>query len=203
MLPHSFYLQPDVVSLARDLLGKRLSTRIEGEKTSGIITETEAYAGITDRASHAFGGRKTRRTEIMYVKGGTAYVYLCYGMHSLFNVVTNQEGIPHAVLIRAIEPFEGIEIMKQRRKKEKIGIDFSNGPGKVTEALGIHFSYSGLDLTQIPSDSERPAIWIEDVGKMIPADQILVTPRIGVGYAGEDASLPYRFLLKKDGPEKK
>ncbi len=203
MLPRSFYLQPNVVSLARELLGKLLCTRIEGVKTAGIITETEAYAGITDKASHAFGSRRTPRTEIMYSQGGIAYVYLCYGMHSLFNVVTNQEGIPHAVLIRAIEPLEGVEIMKQRRKKAKIGKDFSNGPGKVAEALGIHYAYSGLDLTQILPDSERPAIWIEDIEKMTPTDQILISKRIGVDYAGEDASLPYRFLLKKQGHEKK
>jgi len=196
MLPLSFYLQPDVVSLAREFLGKLLCTRIDGVKTSGIITETEAYAGITDKASHAYGGRRTQRTEIMFARGGTAYVYLCYGMHSLFNIVTNLEGIPHAVLIRAIEAEEGQEVMKQRRRKEKIGKDFANGPGKVAEALGIQYSYSGLDLTQIPSNSERPAIWIEDTENVIPSAQILVSKRIGVDYAGKDANLPYRFQLK-------
>ncbi|MFH1296673.1 MAG: DNA-3-methyladenine glycosylase [Bacteroidota bacterium] len=196
MLPRSYYLQPDVVSLARDLLGKRLCTRINGERTSGIITETEAYAGITDRASHAFGGRRTLRTEIMYSRGGTAYAYLCYGMHSLFNVVTNTEGVPHAILIRGIDPFDGIERMKERRRKENIGKELSNGPGKVAEALGIHFSHSGLDLTYIPSQTDKPAIWIEEAGTLILPEEILVTTRIGVEYAGKDADLLYRFILK-------
>jgi len=199
MLSRSFYLQPNVVSLARELLGKRLCTRIGGIKTAGIITETEAYAGITDKASHAYEGRRTGRTEIMYAKGGTAYVYLCYGMHSLFNVVTNQEGIPHAVLIRAIEPCEGIETMMFRRKKGTTGKEFLNGPGKVSEALGIHYSLSGLDLTTISSQPDDPAIWIEETGEDLPPDPIQTTTRIGVDYAGEDAKLPYRFVLKNAG----
>ncbi|NQV02681.1 MAG: DNA-3-methyladenine glycosylase [Bacteroidia bacterium] len=196
MLSRSFYLQPDVLSIARELLGKRLCSRIDGEYTSGIITETEAYAGINDRASHAFGGRKTHRTEIMYAQGGTAYVYLCYGMHSLFNVVTNIEGVPHAVLIRGIQPCDGVERIKRRRRKEKIMKNFSNGPGKVAEALGIHFSHSGLDLTQIPPQPDKPAIWIEEAENIILTEEILVATRIGVDYAGKDAKLPYRFLLK-------
>ncbi len=197
MLSRSFYLQPDVVSLARELLGKRLYSRIDGKQTSGIITETEAYAGVTDRASHAYGGRRTHRTEIMYSKGGIAYVYLCYGMHSLFNVVTNTEGIPHAVLIRAIQPSDGIEKMEQRRGREMIGNGFSNGPGKVAKALGILYSHSGIDLTRIPSDPGKPAIWIEDDGEPILPEEIHITTRIGIAYAGDDAKLPYRFLLKK------
>ena len=197
MLSRSFYLQPDVVSLARELLGKRLYSRIDGKQTSGIITETEAYAGVTDRASHAYGGRRTHRTESMYSKGGIAYVYLCYGMHSLFNVVTNTEGIPHAVLIRAIQPSDGIEKMEQRRGREMIGNGFSNGPGKVAKALGILYSHSGIDLTRIPSDPGKPAIWIEDDGEPILPEEIHITTRIGIAYAGDDAKLPYRFLLKK------
>lgn len=196
MLSRSFYIQPDVVSLARDLLGKRLCTRIDGKQASGIITETEAYAGTTDKASHAYGGRRTRRTEIMYGEGGTAYVYLCYGMHSLFNVVTNIVGVPHAVLIRGIQPCAGIEIMMQRRKKVKKGKEFSNGPGKIAEALGIHFSHSGLSLTQTTSRISAPAIWIEEAENKTIPNEIVITSRIGVDYAGQDAKLPYRFLLK-------
>ena len=197
MLSRSFYIQPDVVSIARELLGKRLCTRIDGYQTSGIITETEAYEGTTDMASHAFGGRRTRRTEIMYAKGGTAYVYLCYGMHSLFNVVTNKEGVPHAVLIRGIQPCDGIERMKERRRQEKIEKEFSNGPGKVSKALGIHFLHSGLDLTHIPSLADKPGIWIEETGILILPEEIITTTRIGIDYAEKDAKLPYRFLLKR------
>ncbi|TSA25785.1 MAG: DNA-3-methyladenine glycosylase [Bacteroidetes bacterium] len=197
MLSRSFYLHPDVMFLARELLGKTLCTRIDGKRTSGMITETEAYAGVTDKASHAFGGRRTKRTEVMYHRGGTAYIYLCYGMYSLFNVVTNEEGIPHAILIRGIIPLEGIDVMKKRRRIDKIGKGFSNGPGKVAEALGIHFSHTGTDLAEIPSDPMKPAIWIEEVTQKPSPEHILSTPRIGVGYSGEDAKLPYRFLLKK------
>jgi len=197
LLPRSCYLRPDVVSLARELIGKKLCTRIDGMETSGIITETEAYAGITDRASHAYGGRRSARTEVMYAQGGTAYVYLCYGMHSLFNVVTNVKDIPHAILIRAIEPYEGVEFMQQRRGKRKIGEGFSDGPGKVATTLGIHYSHTGLDLTFIPAGDQEPAIWIEETGIIPRANEMLVTSRIGVQYAGEDASLPFRFLLKE------
>ncbi|MBC8393403.1 MAG: DNA-3-methyladenine glycosylase [Deltaproteobacteria bacterium] len=199
MIPRSFYMQSDVVSVARELLGKRLCTRIDGIQTSGIISETEAYAGISDRASHAYGGRRTNRTEIMYARGGTAYVYLCYGVHSLFNVVTNKEGVPHAVLIRGIDPADGIEKMKKRRGKAQAEKDFSNGPGKVAMALGIHFTHSGLDLTRIPSSHDKPAIWIEEAGSLIPPEEIITTTRIGVEYAGKDAKLPYRFLLNRVG----
>ncbi len=129
VLPQSFYTGPDVLSIAQALLGKVLVTNIKGVTTSGIIVETEAYAGIADRASHAFGCRRTRRTEIMFAKGGVAYVYLCYGIHHLFNVVTNIEGIPHAVLIRGIEPVDGREAMLQRRKKQKFNRLISAGPG--------------------------------------------------------------------------
>lgn len=185
-LARSFYERPDVVTVARELLGKELCVVMDGQLTTGIITETEAYAGITDRASHAFGGKRTARTEIMYARGGTAYVYLCYGMHSLFNVVTNVKDVPHAVLIRAILPRKGISTMKARTGKNVINGAFSNGPGKVAKALGIHYSHSGLDLL-------GKAIWISDAGLEVPDDQVLCGPRIGVDYAGDDAKLPYRF----------
>ncbi len=193
LLPPAFYLRADVVQIARELLGKHLITHIGGAITSGIICETEAYAGITDRASHTYNDRRTGRTEVMYRKGGTAYVYLCYGMHSLFNVVTNQKDIPHAVLIRGIIPDEGKEIMLQRAGKSSISRDFGIGPGKVSKILGIHYSHTGLDLTLKSKNS--PCIRIEDRGIRINPDQILTGTRIGVDYAGEDALLPYRFQL--------
>ncbi|MDP1623151.1 MAG: DNA-3-methyladenine glycosylase [Bacteroidales bacterium] len=194
-LPRKFYTRPDVVQIARELLGKQLITRMGGVITSGIICETEAYAGATDKASHAFGCRRTERTEIMYDRGGTAYIYLCYGVHSLFNVVTNIEGVPHAVLIRGIIPVEGIETMLQRAGKPEVTKNFGIGPGKVSKILGIHYTYSGLDLVKNPGKNNEPAIWIEDHGVEIPPSQIISGPRIGVDYAGEDAMLPYRFSL--------
>ncbi len=193
LLPPSFYLRTDVVQIARELLGKHLFTHIDGAITSGIICETEAYAGISDRASHAYHNKRTPRTEIMYRQGGTAYVYLCYGMHSLFNVVTNQKDIPHAVLIRGILPDEGKEIMLQRAGKSSLTPDFGTGPGKVSKILGIHYSHTGLDLTV--KCNNPPCIWIEDRGYRIRPDQILTGTRIGIDYAGKDALLPYRFQL--------
>lgn len=185
----SFYRRQDVVRVAKELLGKSLCTGFDGQVTAGIITETEAYAGTTDRASHAFGGRRTSRTEVMYRAGGVAYVYLCYGVHSLFNIVTNEEDIPHAVLIRAIYPTQGMDRILQRRnisnkKPEKI----CPGPGTVSTALGIHYSQSGLSLVE-------NTIWVEDMGLTIPEKQILKSPRIGVDYAGKDALLPYRYRI--------
>jgi DNA-3-methyladenine glycosylase len=184
-----FFLQDDVVALARDLLGMRLCTRIDGVLTTGIITETEAYTGITDRASHAYGGRHTARTEVMFREGGIAYVYLCYGIHHLFNIVTNQHGIPHAILIRAIQPEQGIEDMLLRRKKSKLDKTLTAGPGTVSKALGITTAHTGLRL------SER-TIWIEKTELVVPSKSIIAGPRVGVDYAGDDALLPYRFRLQ-------
>jgi len=186
-LPGDFYLQDDVVAISRGLLGKVLCTRIDGQLTQAIITETEAYAGVTDKASHAFGDRRTKRTEPMYGPGGSAYVYLCYGIHHLFNVVTNQEGIPHAVLVRAGVPLVGEEIILQRRKKAKAGKTFMAGPGTVAQALGIKTAMTGTDL-------RGDKIWIEDCGIEIAEANISAGPRIGVDYAEEDAARPYRFV---------
>jgi len=197
ILKRDFYLRPNVVQIARDLLGKFLCTESDGELTSGIICETEAYAGITDRASHAYGDRRTARTEIMYRVGGTAYIYLCYGIHSLFNVVTNEEGVPDAVLIRGIIPVDGTGIMLQRSGKVKVTNDFGIGPGRVSRILGIHYSWSGLDLLIETGKNCKPAIWVEDRGIRIDPSLILSGPRIGVDYAGDDALLPYRFTWKK------
>jgi DNA-3-methyladenine glycosylase len=141
-LKRSFYTRDNVVAVARELLGKFLITRIDGVLTSGMITETEAYGGISDRASHAYNGRRTNRTEIMFAEGGTAYVYLCYGIHHLFNVVTHKKDTPHAILIRAIEPVEGIDIMVERRKKERLDFSLTSGPGALSQALGIHVKNS-------------------------------------------------------------
>ncbi|MBU2650164.1 MAG: DNA-3-methyladenine glycosylase [Bacteroidetes bacterium] len=189
-LSRDFYLRDDVVIIARDLIGKKLITCIGGKQTTGMITETEAYEGETDRASHAFGGRKTQRTEIMYQIGGRAYIYLCYGIHSLFNIVTNQDGIPHAVLIRGIKPLTGLETMLERTGKKQIKKDFGNGPGKVSRALGIHYSQTGIDLL-------GDIIWLEENKFDHEKFMIETTIRVGIDYAGEDARLPYRFVLKE------
>ncbi len=195
IIPKSFYQRPDVVLIAQELLGKTIFSCFDGKLTGGIITETEAYAGVTDKASHAYGGRRSERTEIMYREGGTAYVYLCYGVHSLFNIVTHQEDVPHAVLIRGIYPTDGLNIMLVRTGKDRIGKSFCMGPGKVSKALGIHYSHSGLDL-----GGEQ--IWLEDKNIRVKADEIYSGKRIGVDYAAEDALLPYRFIYTKFQPIK-
>lgn len=184
-LPRSFYLRTDVTMIARDLLGKAIVTAMDGERCAGLITETEAYIGHGDRASHAYAGRRTARNEPMYGMGGTAYVYLCYGIHHLFNVVTNADGVPHAVLVRAILPVEGIPAMRLRRGSSSFT---TSGPGTLSAALGIRTAHSGTDLLTGP-------IRLEDRGHHIPDSDILVGPRIGVDYAGKDALLPYRFRI--------
>ena len=194
-LTREFYQREDVVAIARDLLGKVIFTNFDG-LTAGMIIETEAYAGAIDRASHAFGNRRTSRTETMFKKGGTAYVYLCYGVHHLFNIVTNVEGIPHAVLLRGILPLEGIHLMEQRTGKRHKQKNFSDGPGKLTRAMAIQTSHDGTDLI-------GKQIWIEDAGIALPRAAVLIGPRIGVDYAGKDASLPYRFLVRSPEAIKK
>ncbi len=194
ILEKSFYLQTDVVKVARSLLGKKLVTAFSGQLTSGLIVETEAYNGVTDRASHAYGGKITNRNEVMYSEGGVAYVYLCYGIHSLFNVVTNVCGIPHAILIRGIIPLEGKETMLKRTVKKQPDKLMGTGPGKVSKLLGIHYSHTGLSLTFNDDHRDKPLIWIEDHTD-VANSAIIASPRIGVDYAGEDALLPYRFCL--------
>ena len=177
------------MQVAKELLGKILITKFNGEITSGRIVETEAYAGIVDRASHAYADRRTARTEVMYNKGGSAYVYLCYGIHHLFNVVTNKKNIPHAILIRALEPLEGIDIMLRRTGKKKLDYTLTKGPGNISKALGLSTRHSGISLL-------RNEIIIGDDGFKIDPGSISRTARIGVDYAGEDAKLLYRFILK-------
>ena len=187
-LSRNFYLRDDVVAISRDLLGKVLCTRLSGALTKAIIVETEAYAGVTDRASHAYGGRRTKRTEPMYGQGGTAYVYLCYGIHHMFNVVTNAEETPNAVLIRAGEPLSGTDLMLQRRGKTKLDKTLLNGPGSLAKALGITTEHSRLSLM-------NGQIWIEDHGTDVEGNSVATGPRVGVDYAAEDALRPYRFRI--------
>jgi len=157
--------------------------------TGGKIVETESYRGAEDRACHAYQNKKTKRTEVMFKQGGISYIYLCYGMHSLFNVVTAKEGIPHAILIRAIEPVFGISTMLHRRQFQFINVSLTNGPGSLAKALGISTMYNGTSL-------QGEVIWIGDVGISITKEEIISSPRVGVSYAKEDALLPWRFRLQ-------
>ncbi|RYE11588.1 MAG: DNA-3-methyladenine glycosylase [Sphingobacteriaceae bacterium] len=188
-LSEDFYLSKEVVAIARTLLGKYLFTRINGEISGGFIVETEAYNGIIDKASHAFGNRLTNRTKIMYQTGGVAYVYLCYGIHEMLNVVTSAEGEPHAVLIRAVNPTEGIDLMLERRNMASVKNNLTAGPGSVAKALGVNRTMNGLSF-------QGDEIWIEDRGLTFSEEEIAAVPRVGVAYAKEDALLPYRFYVK-------
>lgn len=190
----SFFRQEDVTAIARQLLGKFLVTNIGGEITSGMIVETEAYRGPEDKACHAWNNKKTARTRPMFEAGGIAYVYLCYGIHHLFNVVTGPKDMPHAVLIRALEPADNAETMMKRRKQSRISTKLSAGPGILAQALGITTGLSGQSLL----DPESP-VWIEDRG-IYPGENLLSeSRRIGVDYAGEWALKKWRFCIK-DNP---
>jgi DNA-3-methyladenine glycosylase len=188
-LDDSFYNRNNVLKIAKELLGKILVTKFEGQLTSGRIVETEAYRGETDKASHAYGGRRTKRTEIMYGEPGKAYVYLCYGIHHLFNVVTNKKNIPHAILIRAVEPLDGIDIMLERTRKIKLDISLTKGPGNVSKALGLLSHHTGKNLL-------NDEVFIAEDGFKLNKKEIEISKRIGVDYAAEDALLPYRFSVK-------
>ena len=190
VLPRTFYERDDVVQISRDLIGKVLVTESDEGITSGIITETEAYCGRDDRACHSNNGVRTKRTEIMYARGGHAYVYLCYGIHHLFNVVTNREGLADAVLIRAVEPLDGTELMLLRRNMSTIRKKLTAGPGILSSALGITTADYGTDLI-------TGNIRIEDRGIEIKPAQIIASERIGVEYAGDDARRKWRFLLSE------
>lgn len=184
-----FYKRTNVLLIAQELLGKILVTNRDGVITSGRIVEVEAYNGIIDKASHAFGGRKTNRNEIMYADGGVAYVYLCYGIHHLFNVITHTKETPHAILIRALEPAKGIDEMLNRTGKKKPDNTLTRGPGNVSKALGITTKQNTVSLLS-------NELFIADDGFRYNKNEIAASPRIGVDYAGKDALLPYRFFIK-------
>ncbi|MEP7376466.1 MAG: DNA-3-methyladenine glycosylase [Chitinophagaceae bacterium] len=188
-LAFNFYNRENVLKIAEELLGKLLVTTKDGITTSGRIVECEAYAGKPDKASHAYGGRRTNRNEVMYGEAGVAYVYLCYGIHHLFNVVTHSKDIPHAILIRALEPVKGIKDMLVRTGKKQLDNTLTRGPGNLSKALGIYTSDSGTLLT-------GKKIFLADDGFVYSKKEIFTSPRIGVDYAGEDALLPYRFYTK-------
>ena len=188
-LDFAFYQRSNVLQIAKELLGKVLVTKWDKTTTSVRIVETEAYAGVIDRASHAYGARRTKRNEIMYAHGGHAYVYLCYGIHHLFNVVTNVHEVPHAILIRAGEPLGGINEMLVRTGKEKLDHTLTRGPGNLSKALGISTAHSGMSLRD-------KKLFIADDGFGYKKSEIIASPRIGVDYAGEHALWDYRFYVK-------
>jgi len=184
----SWFLGESVEAMAKGLLGKYLCTKIDGIITKGMIVETEAYCGRNDKACHANNNRRTKRNEIMYASGGHAYVYLCYGIHYLFNVVTNKEGNADAVLIRALEPVVGIEQMLSRRCLTKAEKRLTSGPGALSKAMGISLKHYGQML-------DGDDIWIEK-GYNFQNNKIASSTRIGVEYAGEDALKLWRFYVK-------
>lgn len=188
-LPQAFYERSDVVTITKELIGKILVTNFDSKCTAGRIVEAEAYNGPFDKAAHSYNNRRTKRTEVMFGMGGVAYVYLCYGIHQMFNIVTNVEGVPNAILIRALEPIAGIDIMLERTGKQKHGFDLTRGPGNVARAMGFHTSQTGMSL-------QTEQLYVVDDGFIYPDLQVIATTRVGVDYAAEDALLPYRFLVK-------
>lgn len=190
-LPQSFYLREDVVQISKDLLGKYLVTNFENKTTVGKIVETEAYRAPDDKACHAHLNRFTERTKVMFEAGGTAYIYLCYGIHHLFNIVTAPQGKAHAVLIRGVEPIENVDLMLQRRNFTKLKYNLTAGPGMLTKALGISKKQNGENLL----DDKSP-IWIEDRGEIVLEKNIISSPRVGIDYAEECASWDWRFRVK-------
>ena len=188
-LPPSFFRRENVLEIAETLLGKALFTCLDGNTlTGGIITETEAYMGAQDKASHAYNNRRTQRTETLFQEGGVAYVYMCYGIHHLLNVVTNVKDTPHAVLIRALFPTHGLCIISKRRGKKETDKTLTSGPGALCQALGVTKMHNGYSLSHSP-------LWIDETPFTISPAMIKKGPRIGIDYAQEHALLPWRFYL--------
>ncbi len=190
-LSRSFFNTEDVLGVSQKLLGKHLVSNIGNHRCSGIIVETEAYRAPDDKACHAYQNKRTPRTETMFAKPGTVYVYICYGIHHLFNIVTAPEGKAHAILIRAIQPIEGTDIMLQRRNMSKLHPRLVNGPGKFTVAMGINKSLNAIDLC----DPKSP-VWIEESVSNLKSNQIIAGPRVGMSTAEECSNWPWRFRIK-------
>lgn len=188
-LSRSFYERTDVVSIAKELLGKIVATNMNGIRTCGRIVETEAYVAFTDKASHSYNGRRTAKNEHMYSPAGTSYIYICYGIHQMLNIVTNKKDVPDAVLIRALEPMEGIEAMLLRTGKSTLDNTLTKGPGNVGKAMGLFKHHSGMNLMD-----ETISLYKDQY--LLKEENIGISKRIGVDYAGDDALLPYRFYIK-------
>ncbi|HEY0668352.1 MAG TPA: DNA-3-methyladenine glycosylase [Sphingobacteriaceae bacterium] len=190
-LSNAFYQRDDVVTISRELLGKYLFVNTENEITGGIIVETEAYRGPDDVGSHAFNNRRTARNDIMYSTGGVVYMYICYGIHDMLNIVTGVENTAHAVLIRALKPTAGIDIMRERRKVFKDDNRLCRGPGALAKALALRKVHNGISL-------QGNEIWIEDRGLVFPENEIVAGPRIGLNIEEPYKSIPWRFYKKGD-----
>lgn len=188
-LPRTFYDRNDVAQIAREIVGKRLVSLLNEQEVAGIITEVEAYAGKNDKACHANNGKRTKRTEVMYGAPGHTYVYLCYGMHHMLNIVTNRTDRADAILIRSMKPTKGIDHILRRRNKEYLDPLLTCGPGKLGQAIGLdHRQHNGLDLC-------GDQLWIEE-GDQFDKNDTIATIRVGIDYAEEDALKPWRFYLK-------
>lgn len=185
-LPKKFYQSYEILQISKNLLGKILFTRSDNSQiTGGIISEVEAYKGPFDKASHAYNGKRTPKNECMYLEGGYTYIFKCYGIHTLFNIVTHTKDSPHAILVRSVIPYYGIETMKKRRNGKR---NISSGPGVVSQCLGIQMKDNGISL-------QKNRIWVEDHGVIIPEHAIVTAPRIGISYAKEHAKLPWRYFI--------
>ncbi len=192
LLQREFFIREDVVQIAKDLLGKYLVSSKDGILTSGVIVETEAYRAPDDKGCHAYQNKLTERTSTMFMIGGISYVYICYGIHNLFNVVTGPEGIAHAVLIRAVEPVDGVDHMMTRRNLKKVKKEMVNGPGKFTRAMNITKEQNAISLL-----SKKDDLWIEDRGVAVETPQIIEGPRVGMGRSvAECSNWPWRFRIK-------
>ena len=189
VLPQTYYLDEDVVALARDLIGKHLYVRTEGVLTGGIIVETEAYRGPEDTGAHSFNHRRTARNEIMYSPGGVVYMYICYGIHDMLNIVTGPAHCAHAVLIRALQPTVGLETMRERRTVRHEDPRLCRGPGALAKALALKKVHNGSSL-------QGPEIWIEDQGLSYPDTEVVAGPRIGLNIAEPYKSIPWRFYVR-------
>lgn len=188
-LPVGFYRQDDVVSVARDLLGKYVYSLVDGQLTGGIIVETEAYRGPHDRGSHAYNNKRTPRNEMMYSAGGVAYMYICYGIHDMLNIVTGTEGMSHAALIRAIEPIEGLDIMRIRRGVFDQDLRLCQGPGALAKALGLTKLHNGADL-------QGDIVWLTDHGITYRDEQVVASARVGMNFEGPYKTIPWRFYVR-------
>jgi len=190
LLPESFFLDEDVVGHARRLLGKVMVTNIDGHICRARIVETEAYRAPDDQACHAANNRRTPRTEVMFARGGHAYVYLCYGIHHLFNVVTGPEGMAHAVLIRGVEPLDNTAVMLERRQFTQLKPQLTAGPGVLAKAMGITTRLSGVFMPAVDAP-----VWLEDDGYLLKKNDIRIGTRVGIASAGNDAFRPWRFSI--------
>ena len=190
IIPKNYYQNQDILFLAKDLLGKVLCTDFNGEYCEAKIIETEAYKAPEDKGSHAYQNLRTKRTETMFQAGGHAYVYLCYGIHSMVNVVTGPENLAHAILIRAVEPMNNIQIMKDRVKTKKKDFLLGSGPGNVCKAMGISTDNNGVELFK------KGKIWIKDSKEIIDQSNIVASPRVGIAYAEQWAHKKWRFYIK-------